>query len=324
MKCAALILPLALAVLPLSGQPAPAPTAAADLLTYEDRDGSEVSESYTYFKAPDPLPAGWVKEYGKVKHGLARTFFPGNKLHEEIVYDHGVPQAWKRWRRDGSLMFTAEGKMQSIDEGYAVAIADGRAEWRTETGGVQVVNLFAGGRPQRVEVYYDDGKLENLFVFTGEAGRLQGTIEAHHPNGQVSMRGAFTGEAPERIVVNASLFYLPPFDAFQRTGPWKFFHENGQVANAGDYDEQGHKRGLWKRWRETGTPSREETFAADRLHGPARLFRESGELQSEGGYRDNEKDGEWRNYAEGGKLESTEVWSAGSLVETRPTPAAGT
>jgi len=86
-----------------------------------------------------------------------------------------------------------------------------------------------------------------------------------------------------------------------KTGPWKYFHEDGALARAGGY-KHGKRHGLWVGYYENGQIYFEGRFDSGKKVGPWISYYDSGKLFYKGTYENGRKVGEWVSYNPDGSV----------------------
>ena len=79
-----------------------------------------------------------------------------------------------------------------------------------------------------------------------------------------------------------------------------YFYKNGSIYLGGPVKDN-LRNGLWKSWREDGTPWSEAEYSNDKEDGINRTFHENGELYYEGHYKDGKRVGNWVFYWKDGE-----------------------
>ncbi len=87
----------------------------------------------------------------------------------------------------------------------------------------------------------------------------------------------------------------------EREGLWRFWHENGQLSQEGNY-LNGKVEGLRRWWYENGQLEQEENSVNGKEEGLIRLWHENGELKQEGNYVNGKAEGLYVRWYENGQL----------------------
>ena len=119
--------------------------------------------------------------------------------------------------------------------------------------------------------------------------------------------------------------YQGRFENGLRKGPWVFYHDNGQLAEKGEYNKTGELDGFWVRYGEDGQVIERSNYKNGILDGPYVFidgenhiitnyrnnledgryqYFVNGQLSEKGEYKNGKKDGHWVHYHENGQLES--------------------
>ncbi len=85
-----------------------------------------------------------------------------------------------------------------------------------------------------------------------------------------------------------------------RHGPYKEWHENGQMKAEGTYVD-GERSGKWVEYYETGHERKIGSYQVGRRVGEWTFFRENGDLSKKGGFKNGRRVGEWTFYHANGE-----------------------
>ncbi len=90
------------------------------------------------------------------------------------------------------------------------------------------------------------------------------------------------------------------------TGPYYFYHENGRLQAAGEYNNDGSKIGKWQFYHENGQLSSEQDFSDEGLPlGEVNRYSAEGDLVETGRYKEGNLDGSYEWYYPCGTLKET-------------------
>jgi antitoxin component YwqK of YwqJK toxin-antitoxin module len=98
----------------------------------------------------------------------------------------------------------------------------------------------------------------------------------------------------------------------EREGLWRFWHENGQLEQEGNY-LNGEMEGLWRFWHENGQLSQEGNYLNGKVEGLRRWWYENGQLSQEGNYLNGKEEGLLRTWYENGQQRSEGNYLNGKL-----------
>ena len=84
-------------------------------------------------------------------------------------------------------------------------------------------------------------------------------------------------------------------------GPWKTYHENGQLQRNGSYIN-GKRDGYWETYHENGNLEFKGTYLDGMLNGDCEFYWYEGNLAGKGSYKDDKKDGIWEEYFHDGEF----------------------
>lgn len=129
-------------------------------------------------------------------------------------------------------------------------------------------------------------------------GRKQGQWQHLHPNGTIRYEGEFKDDRPvglfkyyfENGKLSATNNHLTDGDVASH-----HYHVNGNIKAKGVYREQ-LKEGLWQYFNENESMVLEETYKRNKLHGPQRIYFDTGQLGEEIHFRDSVKHGAWNKF----------------------------
>lgn len=142
-----------------------------------------------------------------------------------------------------------------------------------------------------------------LFVMNYINAQKAELVKTYHTNGKL----ASIGKQYPAIVVYEG---LPPIGR-EKTGEWKWYHENGQLKTIGFYTEEKKSDGEintfedkeWKTYYQTGNLKSIGSYKRGRKDGVWKEYHnEDGKIHSIGSFKNNRKDGKWKYYDKKGKV----------------------
>lgn len=249
-----------------------------------------------------------------LKNGYWKSYYPDWTLHTEIYYRHGK-------REDYYKEFDQKGNVKKIVK-YLNDVE-------------QPLNDY---KPLVIKrEYYPDGKVRREASFRDN--KREGVWREYDENGQVvksqtylngflisdgivdtdgKRRGVYTEYYPDSTLKANGLF----IDGL-KSGQWNYYHKNGKLEQTGTYN-QGKPDGDWKWYHDNGQLACVESYLEGQLEGPYKEFdiqgrlivsgtyfdgmkvgkwvEQSGNVRSEGEYRNDRKSGEWISYFDNGKM----------------------
>jgi antitoxin component YwqK of YwqJK toxin-antitoxin module len=95
--------------------------------------------------------------------------------------------------------------------------------------------------------------------------------------------------------------------AVHKTGTWKYWFDNGQIAAEEYYDNNGNPVGIWKNWHNNGQLATE----MNQTTGAAVFYHPNGQKAEEGTINANhQRTGAWSGWHENGKLNYTGTYTS--------------
>jgi len=95
-------------------------------------------------------------------------------------------------------------------------------------------------------------------------------------------------------------------------------YDNGRPRAAGDYDADGLRSGPWRFWYEDGHVAREVEYLEGIRERMAREWHPNGVLAAEGFYVGGEREGQWRWWDANGKLVGEAAYTGGARLPAAP------
>jgi len=133
------------------------------------------------------------------------------------------------------------------------------------------------------------------------------TLEARLPPVPSDTRNRLVTEGPVTLATYTSgrtMFEGAQVEGpvgWQRHGPWRAWHPDGQTWEEGAYDRE-RPHGPWRWWYEDGTPQAVGAFELGRRVGEWVYYHPNGMRWAEGRHADDRSVGVWRVYGEDGAL----------------------
>jgi antitoxin component YwqK of YwqJK toxin-antitoxin module len=150
-----------------------------------------------------------------------------------------------------------------------------------------------------------------------EQGRKTGHWKVEYPNGGTQYEADFVEGRPVgemlRYYENGTLRARMLFDAESSRSYVKLFYENGKRAAEGIYLDQ-LKDSVWTYYSEHDASVRvRETYVMGKLQGPTRSYYPDGQVSEEVEWKDDIKDGPWKQYFTNGTLRLSGRYEKGLL-----------
>jgi hypothetical protein len=133
------------------------------------------------------------------------------------------------------------------------------------------------------------------------------TLEARRPSVPRDTRNRLVTDGPVTLATYTSgrtMFegaQIEGPDGWQRHGPWRAWHPEGQPWEEGAYDRE-RPHGPWRWWYEDGTLQAEGAFELGLRVGEWVYYHPNGKPWAEGRHADDRAVGLWRVYDESGAL----------------------
>lgn len=149
-----------------------------------------------------------------------------------------------------------------------------------------------------------------------------------------------------RYYGNGEVMVRAQFEKGEMTGDYRAWHKNGQVAEAGQYEDD-EREGTFRTYAGDGTVLTEETYKNGKVHGksrvwfpngqlmvdasfvngvrdgPAVTYYENGNKRTEGSFRNNKHHGKWQGWYEDGTLEKVAEFDEGREISREEFPRGG-
>lgn len=163
--------------------------------------------------------------------------------------------------------------------------------------------------------YHDNGMLSKEETY--KYGDARGPYKTYHTNGKLASEGkmGFSGRADgieKHYHPNGKLksYFNPDTDSL------KEFHENGQIAKIGVYDDFFKRNeGVWKEFHPNGQlKSKIKYSSSGKIEGNYTEWHDNGQVSMEGAYKwTGDKEGVWKEYAKNGNIIKEEKYEYGKL-----------
>ena len=229
------------------------------------------------------------------KNGYWKEFYDNFELKSEIYYKHGLRNGYyKEYDQKGNLIAIKK------------FVNDVEEIIERETTPLQMQHE-----------YYPNGRIKREASFRG--GRREGTWREFDENGNVvssqiyqngrlvqsgimdtdgTRRGEWVELYPDSTLRSQGLFING-----KRSGEWKFFYPGEKLEQIGNYKD-GKLDGTWTWYDASGKIQKQEDFFNDVPEGKYIEYDDQGKIIAEGSYFDGMKSGKW-------KEQSGDVFSEG-------------
>lgn len=184
----------------------------------------------------------------------------------------------------------------------------------------------------------DDGPYAEVCV-RADGTRYGPLVAKTEQGGRVTVRGQFVDGKRDGTWFShnhTGARSMVTYRAGQAHGPEKWWHANGQLRWRGE-NRHGRRHGTWIRygeqgdeigryqlgdgtgtrrdWYDNGKVFYETDYVDDVMHGEHQTYFPSGARQSHGTWKNGQKHGLWRRYAEDGTVTKEEHYRDGQLIE---------
>lgn len=260
------------------------------------------------------------------KNGLRSIYSEnGNVLIEEYFRNDVLVGTTKKYHPSGKLMETVPldtlGKGKEHGLGYEYDEEDGRI--------ISVIEYRNGYVASRERINRKDkfNQKQGLWkeFYGSMALRQEGRYKNDKKNGYFKTY-AEDGNLIETLKYEDGILIPDPIE-LSKLDIKREYHPNAQVKSVGSYNK-GVKEGVHREFTLTGEVSGAKIYsggkvigegivdAEGRRQGPWKEYYETGELRSEGGYKDGAREGDWVFYYQNGKEEQRGTYHKGKADGT--------
>lgn len=275
--------------------------------TYDNIEGKKINDKWqgSYKSYYDN---GQIEKIGFYQNNLQQRqwkyYFEDGQLHAVGSYkngdgtnpgDSGIPThgregKWKIYHENGQLSEDKDYKDGMLNGAYKRYYENGQISLDTHLKDDEYDGLFKS--------YYENGQLNVV----GEAfnGSRNGIFNAYHENGSLYWKANYIdGKLDGMVQVyydNGNLEYSQQYKVGLEVGMYQSYYENGNKSWLYFFNEEGNRDSLkaLTRWREDGTLwyegfTKTVNDSTVHWHGPKKQFDESGQLDVEECYKNNEE-----------------------------------
>lgn len=270
-------------------------------------------DSVWKFYSPDGIISQLIIYKDGKKTGVRKSFFEDGTLRKEEVYDNEIlVDEIKKYYPSGKLREMVpldtlrKGKLEGT--GYEYAEDDGRI-----TAVISYKNGYISGRERinRKDKFNQKQGLWRYFYLT-LVTKEEGRYKSDKKDGYWKTYDE-QGNLLETLKYENGIL-IPEPEELAKLDIKREYHPNAQVKSVGSYNK-GVKEGVHREFSMEGEVTAAKIYskgkvvgegivdAEGRRQGPWKEFYETGELRSEGKYKNGNRDGEWIFYYKDGKEE---------------------
>ncbi|MBL7941995.1 MAG: toxin-antitoxin system YwqK family antitoxin [Flavobacteriales bacterium] len=259
----------------------------------------------------------YVVNYDRSMHTpISEGLYIGRMVNGKWTREKSGP--WKLYNVSGVLI---------AEESYSRNMLHGQCRYYYPSGKLYMEVNYENGEKSGPSIeYYEDGrkKMESSYL----KGQFEGKLVHYYPSGALQFEGQYkdglktgvwTNYHPDaRVELTISFENGKEKNRRYVNGTFTEYYEGGIPKSEYTY-EKGKKDGPFTEWYDQGefvfVPGSVE-LQDDAIQGTQKLVGD--QVSREGDYMDDKLEGEVRYYTEDGKLQKTEIWQAGVLIETIP------
>jgi len=259
-------------------------------------------------------------------NGYNQFYFPSGIVSSEGKMLNGLPVGkWTNYHESGKVksignrnaqgpdsiwvFFAPSGEKERIVT-YAAGVKEGPEQVFGKKGNLLEEFIYvANNKEGKAKYFYESGELYKEVTF--EAGKEEGLGFEYDKEGRIITKLSF------KQGMLRSIEKLNRFDSQGRkNGMWQEYHDNGKVKEEGNWYE-GKKNGLFKVFDRKGELIRFEKYSDGELvlddeagfvPDVRKEFHETGELKLVGSYKDESKQGVFREYDKEGNIISSIIY----------------
>lgn len=230
-------------------------------------------------------------------------YFSNGILRSEGMYNSSG-------KREGVWKFYAESGVISDIENYKNGNIEGIVESYFKNGGIEAQKNYVNSILEGVQTtyyptgakkgsyeyknnqqegkeisYYQNGQLQYELLMTG--GKAQGPYIQYYNSGHVKEKATFKDNL---YIGRYQSFYNFPentlsidvtYEKGKPVGAYKAYFRNGKTSSEGQYNKDGQKDGLWKKYNDEGNLVEEEEFSDGKSSGSTKYYSDNGKLVEE-------------------------------------------
>lgn len=284
-------------------------------ITYRDGKKNGAKKSYNEEKV-------LIKEViykDDIKHGPAKTYYPSGKLHEEYVYEEGREQGigYEYSEEDRRIITIITYRNGYVNKKQEI---NRRDKFNQKQG--LWIEFYDNMKPKWEGKFRND-KRNGYFKEYSEDGDLLSTTK---------WKDGIQVEDPEELVkLDIKTQYYPSakpkfvgsYNKDIPEGVHRFYSEDGEITSSKIYrkgilmgegivDAEGNRQGNWKEYHDTGELKSEGEYKDGKRVGPWKFYHKNGQAEQLGSYIGGQPDGEWKWYYPNGVLRREENYYKGN------------
>jgi len=248
------------------------------------------------------------------------TFFTDSILKKSVPYENGVPHGMeKEFNRDGLVVSVTNyyrgvmTRKEFINRTDNFGYRQGKWKYFWVNGNLRFEGSYKNDKRDGFFKFYDlNGNFEKVekyvngeLIVDAPEVKILNRRSSYHPNGQLAITATYYKDIPEGI--------RREYDTTGKVIKGYVF-QNGIIRFEGITDDNGLRQGLWKEFYETGELRSEGHYRNSTLTGNWNFYFQDKRVEITGSYNNKgEKIGEWIWYYSDGQPMIIENWEAGLL-----------
>lgn len=269
------------------------------------------------YPAESPDKHEYLLQYREYDINTGLLSVEAELLSKSLVFDRKISNYYGR--RIGYYKFYYRGTEQIKEEGrYSRGQKkEGRWTYYYEDGGVKSHIDYKNDIKDGEEItYYKNGQIASrkhyinnspggVFNYWRENGTLSRTEKYDPAKAVGSRRGAWLIQ----YYYEDGRLSGEGYSRFGKTGPWKYYHQNGRIKDIGEYTAN-KKHGTWKHFRDDGTLWTIQNWKEGKDHGWFEWFHKDGRsLSTTVNYVEGHRTGERTDYFVNGDIHRILVYA---------------
>ncbi len=225
------------------------------------------------------------KDAKGLKQGLWKTFYDNGKVKEEVTYLNDKKNGYfKKYDETGTLI-----SIEKYINDQAVEFAEELKEYEIrrdyhDNGKVKIEGSYFNNKPDGIRREFDsNGVITSGYIFS--KGILMG-------EGIFDAMGKKQGPWKE-YHESGELAAKGSYKNNMRVGKWVFYHRNGKIEQEGTFNSKGIPDGEWKYYYESGNLLKAETLVNGENDDTYTEYSDSGVVIVQGQYAEGFESGEW-------------------------------
>jgi len=165
-----------------------------------------------------------------------------------------------------------------------------------------------------VNAQVGDYSNDTLINYTDINGKKQGKWVKKYDDGQIRYKGFFVNDIP-----TGTFYYYFGDGALKSLLDYndkgcanvEFYHENGEQAASGKYNENRERIGLWTMYFKDGSKSAKIMYEHNKASGPVEIYYPSGNKLLDCVYSDGQLNGDYKRYFQNGAQQEIGTYKNG-------------